>query len=75
MLGRFSVTSLEEDAMKHDETRYASGYWENERIVEAREFDQDPGLVMDLAADGPVTVLDESGKVPWRVSLPSFDDL
>lgn len=60
--------------MKHDDTQYASGYWENERTVDGREFDRDPGAVMDLAAHGPVTVLDERGEVCLRISFPSLDD-
>lgn len=47
---------------------------ENERTVDAREFDQNPGCVMDLAERGPVTVVDERGEVCLRISFPSFDD-
>lgn len=60
--------------MKHHDTRHASGYWGNERTVHAHEFDQNPGSVIDLAAHGPVTVLDESGAVCLRISFPSIDD-
>lgn len=60
--------------MKREQTHSASGYWENERTVDAREFDQDPGSVLDLAERGPVTVLDERGEVCLRISYPSFDD-
>jgi hypothetical protein len=60
--------------MDHDDTQGASDYWENEQTVDAFVFDQNPGSVMDLAARGPVTVLDERGEVCLRISLPSLDD-
>jgi hypothetical protein len=58
--------------MKRDHT--TSCYWENEQTVDAREFDQNPGSVMDLAEYGPVTVVDEQGHACLRISFPSFDD-